>query len=384
MFGCPPVDLPAVVPQAPAHGCGPSAPAAKVSTTGVSTTGSNCEAQPSHKITLDFVSVVRGLLTSRGISQNASHILTSAWRPATIRQYRSYWAQWHHFCGQRQTDPLSISLNDMIDFLTSLHNKGLSYSALNSARSTLVTLKNISKSPLRDSDAVVIQKLMKAFYNRNPSLPKYSSTWDVAQVLEYLATLHPHSKLDLITLSAKLALLLLILTGQRGQAIHLLNYKDVVHTGKSLVITYSKLHKTSKPGVHTPETILPAFTDPRVCVVQTFLAYRARTLPLRVQGTEQLFITTMKPFKAASRDTISRWVKTLLKKAGIDMSKFACHSTRAASTSAAARVEAPLQTILRTAGWTSEMTFRKFYNKPITRDTTFAASVMSHFGTIKP
>ena len=57
----------------------------------------------------------------------------------------------------------------------------------------------------------------------------------------------------------------------------------------------------------------------------------------------------LKPFSPVSRDTISRWVKTIMPRAGIDTTKFKPHSTRAASTSAASRNAVPLENILTAA-----------------------------------
>ena len=37
-----------------------------------------------------------------------------------------------------------------------------------------------------------------------------------------------------------------------------------------------------------------------------------------------------------------------------------------------------LDDILHTAGWSSESTFAKFYNKPIVKDNTFADKVLSN------
>ena len=51
-------------------------------------------------------------------------------------------------------------------------------------------------------------------------------------------------------------------------------------------------------------------------------------------------------------------------KAGIDTA-FAPHSTRAAATSKAKSHGIPLNTIIRTAGWSSMSVFGKFYDKPI-------------------
>ena len=45
---------------------------------------------------------------------------------------------------------------------------------------------------------------------------------------------------------------------------------------------------------------------------------------------DQLLITYNKPHRAASSDTIGRWLKTVMTKSGIDTQQFGAHSTRAA------------------------------------------------------
>ena len=82
-------------------------------------------------------------------------------------------------------------------------------------------------------------------------------------------------------------------------------------------------------------------------------------------GSDQLLVSIQKPHKPVSTHTISRWLKTVLEKAGIDTSVFKAHSTRAASTSAAAISKIPLSTIMDNAGWSNATTFGKFYKKPI-------------------
>ena len=91
-----------------------------------------------------------------------------------------------------------------------------------------------------------------------------------------------------------------------------------------------------------------------------------------------MFISYNRPFKRVIRDTISRWVKLVLTDSGIDTSRFKPHSTRAANTSAAGNDVCSLDDILHTAGWSSESTFAKFYNKPIVKENTFADKVLSN------
>ena len=46
--------------------------------------------------------------------------------------------------------------------------------------------------------------------------------------------------------------------------------------------------------------------------------------------------------------------------------------------SPASNASVSLDDILHTAGWSSESTFAKFYNKPIVKDNTFADKVLSN------
>ena len=143
----------------------------------------------------------------------------------------------------------------------------------------------------------------------------------------------------------------------------------------SYTFLFTKLLKQTRPGFSNPAVTLTAFRDSRLCVVTTLKEYISRTEPLR--GSEsQLLVSYTKPHKAVSRDTIGRWVKTVLSSAGIDTKKFKPHSTRAAAVSAASNASVSLDEILKTAGWSSESTFGKFYNKPVLRESRFPSSVL--------
>lgn len=89
-----------------------------------------------------------------------------------------------------------------------------------------------------------------------------------------------------------------------------------------------------------------------------------------------MFIITQKPFSAASKSTIAGWIKLGLRLAGIDMTLFTPHSTRSASTSASVN-RVPIDTIIKTAGWANDCTFRKFYKRPVSNDATLSNAILS-------
>ena len=78
-----------------------------------------------------------------------------------------------------------------------------------------------------------------------------------------------------------------------------------------------------------------------------------------------MFISHVKPRRPVTRATISRWILSVIKKAGIETTIFNAHSVRGASTTAAANGLVPLQEILDIADWSKAATFRQFYYKPI-------------------
>ena len=136
--------------------------------------------------------------------------------------------------------------------------------------------------------------------------------------------------------------------------------------------------KESAPGRKVqPVLPLPLFkAKPSLCVASA-LRYLDRTKTLR--KSSRLFITCVNPHKLASRDTISRWVKTVMTNEELDTGMFSHHDTRAASTITrkSARSQKPLNTILRAAGWSNSSTFTKFYKMPVTNNEQFGKSVLN-------
>lgn len=63
-----------------------------------------------------------------------------SWRPATSKQYGSYFKRWMLFCSETEIDKINPSLGQIMAFLTRMHDDGLSYSAINTAKSMLSSL----------------------------------------------------------------------------------------------------------------------------------------------------------------------------------------------------------------------------------------------------
>ena len=95
-----------------------------------------------------------------------------------------------------------------------------------------------------------------------------------------------------------------------------------------------------------------------------------------IRTSTQLFVALNRPHKPVTKSTIARWIKTVLKYAGINMDIFKPHSVRSAACSAV-KGHVPIDTILQTAGWTRENTFRKFYDRPVKCNDDFGEALLS-------
>ena len=258
--------------------------------------------------------------------------------------------------------------------MTELFHQGLGYSSLNSARSALSTYITIDGTPVGSHQ--LMKRFMKGVFNLRPALPKNEVTWDTNCVLRYLKKLSPVRKLSLKELTFKLVMLTALLTGQRCQTLHALKVKDTTVSPNHVKFRVKTLLKQSRPGHHLGELSIKGFApDRRICIVTTIQEYLRRTSSLR--NCDQLLVSYVRPHGPVSKDTISRWVKTVLNFSGVDTTIFSAHSTRAASTTKAKLSHVPLGTILKTAGWSSTNTFATYYDKTVKHSKDFASAIQT-------
>ena len=129
---------------------------------------------------------IRKQHAATGVSEQASELLLAGWSTGTNTAYQSGWARWSSWCGEREIDPVSCSIQPFLDFLADLyHGHGLRYCSINLIRSAVsMTHKNIEAAPIGQHP--LVSRLMRGIYNSRPPMPQYCSTWDVAAVLSWL------------------------------------------------------------------------------------------------------------------------------------------------------------------------------------------------------
>lgn len=107
-----------------------------------------------------------------------------------------------------------------------LFESGIGYSGINTARSALSSvLKPVDGMTFGAQESV--KRFLKGVYEARPSNPRYTETWDVSKVLNYLKTISI-TDCSLKDLTLKLVTLMSLVSAQRGQTIHYLSLEDMV------------------------------------------------------------------------------------------------------------------------------------------------------------
>ena len=248
----------------------------------------------------------------------------------------------------------------------------MSYSTISTAKAALNSFIKIDKTSLGKHELTNL--LMRGIARQIPRTPKYDTIWDPDVVLKFLKTWSPAKKLNLLQLSIKTTTLVLLVSGQRPQILAHLSLDNMTKNRDLIKFTVTDNLKHTRPTSHATTVELKAHPDKRVCVVHYINHYLQRTTDVRQD--RKLFITTTRPYKQATLNTLSRWVKIALQKSGIDTTVFSPGSTRAASTNAAVNRGVPLNTVLKKAAWKSKSTFTKWYKKPVQKEKQFQTAIL--------
>ena len=203
---------------------------------------------------------VREGLESQGISKGATEIILKSWTLGTQKQYKKPWQEWISWCDQFKTDQFQAPVTLFIDFLLNVYDQGRTYSTVNTYRSAIATTIHAVTGRDLGSNHLV-SRFMKGIYVSKPPLPRYSSTWDVSKVTDYMKTLTPLENLSLKELSLKLATLTALSTAQRGQTLQALSIDQMKIEPNQVVFNVTSRLKTSRPGNNSLQVILPKLSN---------------------------------------------------------------------------------------------------------------------------
>lgn len=208
---------------------------------------------------------------------------------------------------------------------------------------------------------IFVKRLFKNFYQTRPIRPKYLTYWPVEQLLDFLKKWHPLENLSLKQLTLKTVALLALTSSDRGQTIHLTKMSNFVENGQELHFVITDKLKTTR-RVLRPKIINVVNSNQEELNVANYIKYYIN-FTKELRSGDQLFIS-WKNYKPVTRSTIARWLKTVLKLAGIDDSKYSAHSFRGASVSDAYFKGCSIDKIINAGNWKNVSTFNNHYCAP--------------------
>ena len=260
---------------------------------------------------------LKGVMGDCGFSPGVQDTIFASWRQGTIKQYDAALVKWDGFCKQKGVDPRQPAFETILEFLASLKDKGLSYSAVGTARSALSAYVTFGESSTVGGHPLVA-RFMKGCYEHNPPKAKYSSMWDVNLVFNKIRAWRSNRDMTMQQLTWKTVALLALVTAQRCQTLHALTVSKITWESDQVVFTLHKLLKHNKEGSTLDIFKVRKFEeDRRICPYRAVRDYLDRTKSVR-DKQDQLFLSYGTDSRAVTKDTISRWLRLTLSAAGVN------------------------------------------------------------------
>ena len=337
------------------------------------TLGFNNTPPPKTKTKVDVGCFIREQAKARGFPTGVCELFANKWCKETKLGYSYKLQAWINYNIEKQSDPGDFNIQRILDSIV-WYFSGLDKSY--GATCTFVTLiKNLRKvlgPELTDSEEEKISWLMSGVFNEKPPIPRsVAPIWDINLVLKYLGNLPTIENQGLAALSRGLATLIMLATMCRAGELLLLDLDYLTWEGKDAVFgiptpvksfTKSSYQKRGKELQQIRIANLPQ-ADDRITPVKLLKRYIFKTE--RHRETRKLFMTTTGRYSAIAKFTLTRWIKSVLKSSGIDLSKYKVHSVRGASSSAAFASGIAIDLIMEKASWAQPSVFVNYYLKPI-------------------
>lgn len=210
-------------------------------------------------------------------------------------------------------------------------------------------------------DNILIKKLFRYFFNLRPIKPKYTTFWPVSKLLEFLKTWFPIDSLELKRLTLKTIALMALTSSDRGQTLHLARLKFMTISEDKIEFLILDKTKTTRKVLKPLIISCVSSSIPELDVANHVKAYLNLTKDHR--KNDNLFLS-WKTLKPVSRQTLSRWLTSVLKMAGIDTSKYQAHSYRGSGLAKALKSGASIAQIVSAGNWSNSSTFFTYYNAP--------------------
>jgi site-specific recombinase XerD len=290
-------------------------------------------------------------------SPNAWSTIFAALAPGTLKSYKLIFVKFLQFMKEKDVNVNTVTIAQVFEFLEPLI---LAKRAASTLRSYVAALKFYLKLFQRlDLVQCPLFDLFSSGAQRNAPLPKSKTwIWDAGIPLRMIQDRPPPA--DFLSAAREALFLILMATGLRVGDAFLLGNDFSLSNGTFIIPFIGKRKRKIKGRWSTEQKISSYSGSERLCPGNALLLYATFSVTVRVPGEEALFISSTG--RRAAKATLGGWVKDILFDAGISATAGSC---RSAATSAAFLRKIPVDTILSSAGWSSDLTFFRHYQRDV-------------------
>ncbi len=321
-------------------------------------------------------------LIASGLSTEVVETILQSRAPSTRKLYTLKWKLFTSWCRDRQLDPVNCPVGTVLEFLQARLSAGLTHSTFKvyvaaiSAYHASLGGQSVGRHPL-------VTRFLRGALRLRPPVRSRIPPWDLVVVLDALCR-PPFEPIEEITdrhLTLKTVFLLAISSLKRFGDLQALSVAPThldFAPGMAKAFLYPRAGYVPKvPSVTPQPVVLQAFSPPPfrepdqqklncMCPVWALDAYVHRAAMWR--KADQLLVCFGPPKRGrpASKQTLSRWIVDAIHIA-YESSELPspmgvrAHSTRSVAASKAFLAGVPIQDICNAAGWSTPLTFVRFY-----------------------
>ena len=165
------MEITAVVPQAAGHA---NRLPPEDSDGGRRDLSNGSQQHASREPTASRLEYLRHRFKNQQISEEGTELLLASWRQKSAQSYDSLFRKWVCWCDQRNSDPVSGPISEVINFLANLYKEGYQYRSLNAYKSAISSVHDkvdgheVGQHPL-------VSRLLKGVFNTRPPQTRYNS-----------------------------------------------------------------------------------------------------------------------------------------------------------------------------------------------------------------
>ncbi|CAG8769604.1 17846_t:CDS:10, partial [Cetraspora pellucida] len=266
-------------------------------------------------------------LRSVQTSEQAIELYITAYDKDASKTISSNIKKWIHWCSERQTDPITCSINYIIEFFDNQVKAGKAYNTIAGYRSAISEIHDwIDNFPICSHPTII--KAMKGVYNTNPPPLYNDDVVDLVSSFDKIRSFDDNEKMNILLLLQKVAFLLAITTACRLSDLSRIDITSQVQTEHSMMfnIKNPKEHKISIAHGSNKSQIKRVYIGnyeelPEISPLNAVNTLLKHTNAWRItkEQREHLFLISTNTHFSASVDTIARWIKEILKEASPDL-----------------------------------------------------------------